>query len=324
MTFAHPVIAVAAVMVAAAVATGFAVLSAARRRALLRIGNLPELWAMTASLSPRRRWIKHALVVTAVALVGLALAGPEIQPPVSVTPRGIDLAFAVDHSRSMLAGDIAPTRLAFARHQVDLIVDALAGDRVAMVAFAGAAAHFPLTFDHRAATLLFAGLTPEDLPPGSDVAAGIKAAHEALVAPATDPLGGHRARALVLFTDGEQTTGDGAGEIAAAVSDGIYVIVVGVGTRAGDLIPGAGSDGITRLDEASLAALARAAGGADHLFIAGGDHAFVPGAVIDALFSLEVDGGGPGSAAAHPVVAWFLLPALMLLAIEAWLSERRR
>lgn len=343
MSFAHPVIAVVALMVAIALATTLAALSAARRRALERVGHLPQLLRMTASLSPRRRAIKHTLVTTATALVGLALARPEIQRQTVLTRRGIDIAFAVDHSRSMLAADIAPSRLVRAKREVDAILDALFSDRVAMVAFAGAAAHFPLTSDHRAARVLFRGLKPQDLPPGSDLAAGIRAARCSLLShlgradgcagrkrrPARSQ--GHRARAMVVFSDGERTQGDAIAEIAAAIESGIHVFIVGVGTTAGDLIPepdgdfqknADGSLAVTRLSRSGLEALAKE--GAARVFFIDGRAEYRTAKVIEALASLQRgDAETIAERGGQTVFHWFLLPALALLFFEAWLSDRR-
>jgi Ca-activated chloride channel family protein len=245
-----------------------------RRRALERMGHVPRLLAMMPALSPTRRILRAALLVTGISLVAFALARPQVEGATDWRQRGMDVAIVMDFSKSMLAHDVYPSRIERAKVAADTLLAGLEGDRVAIVAFAGAAAHFPLTHDHRAARLLYEELSPLDLPPGSDLGEAIRVGR-CVVRPALrddrecDRLGGRgrggaplepeaamdeprppselrridRARALVLLTDGEDTEGRAADELRATVERGIHVYVVGVGTTTGELIPELGEDG---------------------------------------------------------------------------------
>src|SRR5262249_44520537 len=121
----------------------------ARARALAEFVAASLQPTVTPDVDPRRRAIRAALVVAASALIVLALAGPmwgfrwE-----QVRRKGIDLVIALDTSRSMLATDVKPDRLARAKLAVRDLVDEARGDRLALIPFAGTAfLQCPLTLD---------------------------------------------------------------------------------------------------------------------------------------------------------------------------------
>ena len=236
-----------------------------------RIGHTPMLQRMTASLSNRRRTLRAVLYTVGATGVVLAMAHPLGRGETKWQQRGIDIALVLDYSKSMLARDVYPTRLERMELEVDEMTDDLRSDRIATVLFAGAAIHFPLTHDHKAAKLLWSGFTPADLPPGSDVGEALRVAR-CLLRPDVvegacarvggrgrggDPLGpetawgdpqataprakeekrGDRARAIILVTDGEDTENLAGAEVQEAVRLGIDVFIVGVGTVAGELVP---------------------------------------------------------------------------------------
>ena len=159
----------------------------ARRAQLTRqLGELPVLGRVMASASPGRRLAKDILAGLALGLVVFAAARPQIEGKRRVELRGLDVAIAVDGSKSMLVDDVGateemtgkklePTRLKRARELATAVIEELPGDRVAPVVFAGAAAHFPLTEDHQVAARFLADLGPNDLPPGSNLAQVIRA-----------------------------------------------------------------------------------------------------------------------------------------------------
>ncbi|HSR97587.1 MAG TPA: VWA domain-containing protein [Kofleriaceae bacterium] len=153
----------------------------ARRRLTGRLGELPVLGRVIASASPGRRVLKDVLAGTAVMLIAIAAARPQVTGTRKVEVRGLDLVVAVDVSKSMLVDDVGATtemaekridttRLARARELARAVIDELPGDRIAPVVFAAAAAHFPLTEDHLVASNFLRDLGPADLPQGSNLA----------------------------------------------------------------------------------------------------------------------------------------------------------
>ena len=268
-------------------------LDATRRRHLIeRIGNPAQLQRMAESLSPGRRLLKTILIVVGVTCIALALAHPQIEGESVWRQRGIDVAVVMDFSKSMLAHDATPSRIKRAALEADGLIDQLSGDRVAVVAFAGGAVHYPLTTDYDAAKILYHGISPAEMAPGSDVAEALITAR-CLLRPdlekdpdcertngrghGGDPLDedearklrahrieqtdlGDRARAIVLLTDGEQTEGDALEQAKKAADVGIDVFVVGVGTTKGAPVPELDEDGAEhgyKVDENGQAIMSR-------------------------------------------------------------------
>lgn len=176
LTFETPVlIGVAAAM--PLVIALIALADRARRRVLLgRLGEAAVVQRLMASVSPARRRIKRVLQALGVGLIVLAAARPQLPGQRRRGAEGLDLVIALDVSKSMLVEDVGTSRVARARAVLGELIEALPGDRVAPMVFAGAAAHFPLTDDKVVATQFLADLGPADLPPGSDLAEALRVA----------------------------------------------------------------------------------------------------------------------------------------------------
>jgi Ca-activated chloride channel family protein len=348
-----------------------------RRRLLDRIGYSPMLQRMMASLSPRRRVVKAVLMTLSLTGVVVALAHPLGPGEKRWRQRGIDIAIIMDYSKSMLAKDVYPTRLERMEQEVSDLTDRLRSDRIAPIVFAGAAAHFPLTHDHEAARMLYGSITPADLPPGSDLGEALLVARcllrpdvaegaclrvggrgrggDPLSAergwgrdgarsgpdkppPAPDPAQEDRARAIVLFTDGEDTERGARAQVQEAVRLGIDVYVVGVGTLAGELVPEVDENGrvngwkklpdgsfvTTRLDQAKLRELAQVAGGEGHYFVLDSKTRGLEGLLSGLQRLKEGNLDERVLETAEEMYQWVLFPAFLLLLIEACLADRRR
>src|SRR5210317_1159734 len=137
-----------------------------RRRALQSFADPELVEKLTASVNFAGRRIRAVLTVTALTLALLALARPQFGTRVeTVRSVGQDIVVAVDLSRSMLAEDVAPTRLERARLAILRLMSQLDGDRIGLVAFAGDAfVQSPLTADYTAAAIFLNAMTPEMMP----------------------------------------------------------------------------------------------------------------------------------------------------------------
>jgi len=271
MTFAHPAWLLAGLL---ACGTLIAVWRRydVRQRAELERFLAPHLRAeLTESISRARRTGKRLLFAAAIALLFIALAGPQAGFQFEeIQRRGNDIVFAIDTSRSMDSPDVKPTRLERAKLAVGDLVDHLNGDAVGLVAFAGSAfLQTPITLDYGAFHESLAALDTHIIPRGgTNIASAIRATQAALHdRPGSD-------KVLILLTDGEDLEGDAlAAARTASRQDGLKIFTVGVGTANGELIPlpadqGGGflkdRDGNfvrSRLDEAALKSLAAATGG---------------------------------------------------------------
>ena len=226
---------------------------------------------LSGSVSPLRRILRASLLLASIALAIVALAQPRYGFLEKETKqKGRDVIVAIDTSRSMLATDMTPTRLARAKLFTQDLVRFLQGDRIGLVAFAGSAfLQAPLTLDYNAVTNALDELDTTVIPKGgTNMAAAITAAREAF------GKAEGQTRALVVLTDGEELDADGIAAAKQAAAEGIRIFTVGVGSPEGSLIPirlddgrsdfvrdSAGKPVTSKLDESRLKEIASATGG---------------------------------------------------------------
>lgn len=181
-----------------------------------------------------RTIVRLVLVFLAMFTGILALMRPQAPgelETIKTTKPSADVMFVLDTSRSMLAEDVAPTRLERAKADIASMVDQLDGDRVGLIAFAGRAAQLcPLTPDHSFfRTALATADTRSAGRGGSRVGEAIKAALRGFPA---EP----GAKLLVLITDGDDQ--DPYSEEAAKLARdaGVRIVALGFGSETGSQI----------------------------------------------------------------------------------------
>jgi Ca-activated chloride channel family protein len=304
-----------------------------RRRTLATALATPLLAQLVASLDPRRRWLKYGVLLAGVAGLAFALARPQYgHEAVQVERTGIDLMVALDVSRSMLVTDVDGTnRLAAAQAALRNLLHHLGGDRVGLVAFAGEAfLVVPLTRDQAVVERALDSLKPELISePGTQVAKAIKRAQESFDRGSEGP------RALLVISDGEQMQGDAVSAAREAARDRIRVHTAGVGSNAGGRVPRSaspwsdpvknalGREVISRLNERTLRESARAGQGLCVKLNGRDSHELV-------TWFEQAAAGLPRTTESRQLGdprEWYqgpLLVALVLLALEWGLSERRR
>ena len=226
---------------------------------------------LTRSVSVAQRRAQRGLYLAALASLFVALAGPLVGYRwEQISRRGNDIVFAIDTSRSMSTSDVKPDRLTRAKLAIDDFAGHLDGDAVGIVAFAGRAFLVcPITLDYGAFHETLSAIDINTIPRGgTNISRAIQQAQAALRRrPGSDKI-------LILVTDGEDLEGSAlAAAQSAAQQDGLKIYTVGVGTRAGDLIPIPPAEGggfvkddtgafvKSRLDEPALQAIAAATGG---------------------------------------------------------------
>ena len=140
MKFADPIWLLAGFFVCVALVWLYRRFDRWQRTALTHFAAGHLLQQLTVSFSQGRRNLKHILFVLGVAFLFAALARPQWGFRwEEVKRKGIDILFAVDTSKSMLAQDVKPDRLTRAKLAVTDLVNKLDGDRVGLIAFAGGA-----------------------------------------------------------------------------------------------------------------------------------------------------------------------------------------
>jgi Ca-activated chloride channel family protein len=221
-----------------------------------------------------RAGIKFLPRVLVFGLLLVALLGPAYGlTQRAVRTAGKDLWLLVDLSRSMNAGDVAPTRLQKARAELQELVQRFPADRIGLIVFSSEAfVHTPLTYDQNTLLLLLNGLETQLVPAGStDLAQALNLAltRVAATAPPDSANAAPRSTALVLISDGEDFSDDLDAPVRELVRNGIRLYTVGVGTTAGGRIPRAGgflrdAQGkpiVTQLQPTTLRRLSEATGG---------------------------------------------------------------
>lgn len=226
---------------------------------LARIGPRPERW--------RLHW-QMALFLAGSLCIITALARPQWGMREEVVfQRGRDLMIALDVSRSMLARDVHPSRLARAKLDLRDLLKELRGDRVGLITFRGkAVVRCPLTTDYAFFVQSLDSADTEAAPAGpTSLGDAIRKALDAF----EGDQGSHKA--LVLVSDGEDLAGDARRAAETAKEKGVAIFTVGLGNPDGSRIPEAGdgaflryqgNEVVSRLDNETLRAIAETTGGA--------------------------------------------------------------
>jgi len=304
----------------------------ARQKLLTQFIEARLLSSLTVGISPARRKIRFALLISAVALLIVTLARPQYGFDLQeVEQRGLDIVVAVDMSKSMLTTDIAPNRLARAKLAALELMQKAETDRMGLVAFAGDAfLECPLTIDNTAFQQSVQALDVNSIPQGGTaLAAAINTALTAFKE-------ADHYKVLVLLTDGEDNDSEtGALEAAKnAAKAGLKIFTVGIGTAAGDLIRVTDANGNSdyvrdekgqvvksHLNEPLLQQIATTTGGF-YLPLRGAD-------TVDTLYDRGL-APLPKSESQeklirryHEQFQWPLAAAMLLLLAEMFLPERR-
>ena len=242
-----------------------------QRIALAQFVSARLLPKLTSSVSASRKLVKRILFILGVALVFIALARPQAGFEFQETHRkGLELLFAVDTSKSMLAQDVKPDRLTRAKLAVIDLVAKLNGDGVGLIAFAGSSfLQCPVTLDYDAFRESLDALDVNVIPKGgTDIAAAIHEAEAVFnTRTAADKI-------LILITDGEDLGGEAISAAQSVAKNGVKIFAVGVGSTTGELVPVPSETGGTdfakdengkpvksRLDETTLKKIAESTGG---------------------------------------------------------------
>ncbi len=194
--------------------------------------------ALLKKLSPESSKFKPALKIIVIALglsfLILAMVNPKMGTQLKTIKRqGVDIVFALDVSKSMLAEDIAPNRLEKSKQIIAKIVDNLGSDRVGIIIYAGSAYPLlPITTDHAAAKMFLQNAHPDM------VSSQGTAINEALKLAKTffdDDT--QTNRFLFIISDGEDH-GKNSSEVAKEIlNEGIITYTIGIGTNKGGPIP---------------------------------------------------------------------------------------
>jgi len=238
-----------------------------RKRACMRkFGDLPLLRHLMPDVSAYRPWLKLGLMVTALALLIVMLAQPQMGTKISQDSRvGIETIIALDISNSMKAEDVVPTRLAKSKLLVENLVDNFTNDKIGLVVFAGEAfVQLPITNDYVSAKMFLQDISPSQITTqGTDLARAIRLSISSFRQQT------NVGKAIILITDGEDHEGGALEAAKEAKKKGINVFILGVGNSNGAPIPtgngymkdNAGETVLTALNEQMCREVAQAGNG---------------------------------------------------------------
>lgn len=269
-----------------------------------------------------RRKLPLVLGIPALALLILALARPyagEMQAECEWSGR--NLIIAIDVSRSMETDDVKPSRLEQARTAAYELLDALPEERVGLIVFSGEAELVvPLTYDHNALKDAIEQINRQWITTGgTNFGRVLSCAMETF-----RKSGAQGTNALIILSDGEDTT-DSSSELAEeAKKDHLLIMTVGIGTRAGAPIPDStqrdglyadyrGKHVVSKLDEKSMRSFAEKTDGDYFALQSGADLADFARRAVERLDRREEE--GKGYSIPNDCFELFAIPALALLVL---------
>ena len=305
---------------------GYAVARTLRRKAVLRLGEEPLVRALMPSWSSGKGWVRIVLFSLAFAFFAVGLARPQIGARLSEhKTRGAEIVICLDVSNSMLAEDYSPNRLERAKLSISRLSDKLQDDRIGLILFAGTSfVQLPVTTDYVSAKMFLGSIDTGSVPvQGTAIGDAINLAIRSFSAQS------EKSRVIVVISDGENHEDDPVEAASQAAEMGIRVYTIGVGSAQGQPIPMDGEllrdkDGnivVTRLDEETLRAVAKAGNGA---YIHAGNEEFGLNPVIDDIRRMEDEELGSIVFEEYDEqYMYFFAIALALFVLEMLVGERR-
>jgi Ca-activated chloride channel family protein len=301
-----------------------------KRKKQREFGDLEMVKRLSPESSVFKPVLKLGVLLLALTGLILGLVNPKIGTKMETVKReGIDIVFAVDVSKSMLAEDVAPNRLDKSKQIVSQIINQLGSDRIGIVAYAGSAFPvLPITTDYSVAKMFLQSMNTDMV---SSVGTSF---NEAIKLSSTYFDDKKTSKLLIMISDGEDHN-EGAEEAAEEANKlGIKIITIGVGTEKGGSIPlkkngvieGFKRDNnnevvITKLVPESLAAIAKATKGG---YVNGNNTKEVLEYVKNALNNIQkTEFEATEMADFQSQFQWFLGFAFVFLFLDIFLLERK-
>ncbi len=238
-----------------------------KRRKETYLAERPLFRQLTPLHSTLRPTVKFALFCLSIAFCIVMIARPQYGHSTDIeTKKGIEVVFAIDVSKSMLATDVMPNRLERSRLLVSTLIDRMQDNKTGLIVFAGEAyPQMPISNDHISAKLFLDNITTDMVSlQGTNIGAAIRLASKCF----TQEKG--VGKAIVLITDGENHEGGALEEAKAVAKEGKHIYVMGIGNPEGANIPtneglltdNSGETVVTRLNSDMCQEIAKAGNGA--------------------------------------------------------------
>lgn len=303
-----------------------------KRKKQREFGDINLVNKLSPDKSSFKPGLKFGITLLAIAMLILALANPKMgTKKEKVKLEGIDIVFAIDVSKSMLAEDIAPNRLEKGKQIVSQIVNNLNNDRIGIIAYSGSAFPvLPMTTDYNVAKMFLQTMNPTMISSqGSNLDEAILLTENYFEG------SGNVSKLLIMVTDGEDHSEAAEAAAKQARKRGIKIITIGVGTTIGGPIPiknngvtesyhidrSTGEKVITKLRPESLQAIANAANGS---YINGNNTRQVVDFIKSSMKNIQKkEFEATEIAGFESQFQWFLGIGFLLLFLDLFLLERK-
>ncbi|WP_338410666.1 VWA domain-containing protein [uncultured Flavobacterium sp.] len=293
-------------------------------------GDLELVKKLIPQYSGFKSSLKFLLMILGLSALIIAITNPRIGTKMETIKReGIDIVFALDVSKSMLAEDIAPNRLEKAKQIINQIINNLQGDRIGLIAYAGSAYPIlPMTSDYSIGKMYLQNANTDML--SSQGTALDQAISQAVNFFDDD----QQSKLLILISDGEDHGNDANEALELAKGKGIKIVTISVGSLKGGNIPikengktvgykkdSSGETVLTKMNLVSLKAIAAASNGK---YLDGNNTKSVVDNLQTVLGSIEKNESETQQIAEFKTqYQWFLGLTFVLLFIDLLLFERK-
>ena len=199
-----------------------------------KFSDLNLLQKIAPNSSNFKSALKMGMLLIGIAFLIISLTNPKMGTKLKTVKReGVDVVFALDVSKSMLAEDIAPNRLEKAKQIISKTIDKLGSDRIGIIIYAGNSYPLlPITTDHAAANMFLQNAAPEM------VSSQGTAINEALELAKTYYNNDEQTnRFLIIISDGEDHQEETKQMAQNLANEGVKIFTIGIGTEKGGPIP---------------------------------------------------------------------------------------
>lgn len=199
-----------------------------------KFSDLNLLQKIAPNSSSFKSALKVGMLLIGITFLIISLTNPKMGTKLKTVKReGVDVVFALDVSKSMLAEDIAPNRLEKAKQIISKTIDKLGSDRVGIIIYAGNSYPLlPITTDHAAANMFLQNAAPEM------VSSQGTAINEALELAKTYYNNDEQTnRFLIIISDGEDHQEETKQMAQNLANEGVKIFTIGIGTEKGGPIP---------------------------------------------------------------------------------------
>jgi Ca-activated chloride channel homolog len=206
-----------------------------KRKKQAIFGDLELLKKLSPEKSIFKPILKIAVLLLAITCLIIGLVNPKMGTKIETVKReGIDIVFAIDVSKSMLAEDVAPNRLEKSKQLVSQLINQLGSDRIGIIAYSGSAFPvLPITTDYSVAKMFLQSMNPSMISSQGtslDEAINMAANNFFDKKDKTNKL-------LILISDGEDHSENAEDAAEDAKKLGLKIITIGVGSEKGGPIP---------------------------------------------------------------------------------------